>query len=356
MSAPRYASLTAKLLANAPAEGPPPTHEERAEAVAAMAAAIRARARRRRLVGAGLSFGAIAATLLVFLWLQRESSAPEPARIPTPVEVTATLTGRGTYLVDEGAPTEVSEPRALLRGSKVHVRPSGSATLALSTGSTLRLEPETELTVVEKREVERFALSRGALRAEVAKLRADQRFLIETIDAEVEVRGTSFRVEVMPENRCATRTHVEVFEGVVSVRQDGELHPVRAGERWPREADCRPPEKPRLKRPLSRHRPVPPPPPARETPSSHLGEENDLYAAAVAAARAGDDRRAIELYERLLERDPDGPLAETAASRRMKALEGFDLDRAAEAARRYLARYPEGFAREEARRIIDRTR
>ena len=78
---------------------------------------------------------------------------------------------------------------------------------------------------------------------------------------------------------------------------------------------------------------------------------NDLFAA---AARAGRERRpqdAIRLYSRLIELAPDGPLAEGAMAQRMKLLGAVDRGSAGRAAAEYLARYPDGFARVDARQL-----
>jgi outer membrane protein assembly factor BamD (BamD/ComL family) len=83
-----------------------------------------------------------------------------------------------------------------------------------------------------------------------------------------------------------------------------------------------------------------------------LTDQNDLYAAAVAARRAGKFGEAVAGYDRLLARYPDGPLAEAATVERLRLLAKTDSTRAKEEAARYLSRYPRGFARSEAAALV----
>jgi outer membrane protein assembly factor BamD (BamD/ComL family) len=92
---------------------------------------------------------------------------------------------------------------------------------------------------------------------------------------------------------------------------------------------------------------------AAPTPASSLSEQNRAFALAVGAHRAGDVERAAHEFDRLIERFPEGPLAESASVQRMKLARDVDHPRARMLAREYLARYPGGFARELARAIAD---
>src|SRR5258708_7242119 len=90
-------------------------------------------------------------------------------------------------------------------------------------------------------------------------------------------------------------------------------------------------------------------------PASILAAQNNLFAAAVQAKNQGRAREAAAMFERLATDDPRGPLAESAAAQRMKVLAvSGDGDDARQAARDYLARYPAGFARAQAQRLLDR--
>jgi hypothetical protein len=103
-------------------------------------------------------------------------------------------------------------------------------------------------------------------------------------------------------------------------------------------------------------------PAARSTPSpgrarspaerSTLSEENRLMQAALAAARGGDDARAIELLTALLTRYPESPLAQNAKVERFRALARSGAAQpAAKEAREYLSEHPNGMASDEARSL-----
>jgi hypothetical protein len=175
-------------------------------------------------------------------------------------------------------------------------------------------------------------------------------FVIGTRDAEVEVRGTRFTVEVVPPDaRCAASavTRVTVDEGVVAVRFDGGEVTLSAGERWPQDCFAPAPGSPE-----AQAQPVAPAPPQ----GSSLAAQNDLFAQAVTLKRHGDTAGAISLFEHLLEAWPAGPLAESAEVERMKLLATTDAKLGAEAARAYLARYPDGFARLEAAALVQKVK
>jgi outer membrane protein assembly factor BamD (BamD/ComL family) len=90
--------------------------------------------------------------------------------------------------------------------------------------------------------------------------------------------------------------------------------------------------------------------------ASSLAAQNRLFQEGMNARRSGDASRALSLFGELLSRYPKSPLSENARVERFRAL--FHLGRIEEAARearRYLAFYPQGFAKEEARRLVLRT-
>jgi len=90
--------------------------------------------------------------------------------------------------------------------------------------------------------------------------------------------------------------------------------------------------------------------PSRE--SSTLADENRLMLSALAAARSGENGRAVHLFTELLTRHPGSPLAQNAEVERFRALlRGGDEQSAARHARAYLDRYPNGMAADEARRV-----
>jgi hypothetical protein len=327
-----------------------------------------------------------------------------------PAAVTAVgKTGGDVTVTAPGSSAAVADGKPLAPGSRVVARAGGRALLAFSTGTELAVEEGSDMTIVEEGATQIFALAGGALRADVAKLGAGQRFLVRTADTEVEVRGTSFRVAVAPSDPACgggTTTRVAVYEGTVVVRNAGIDWTVAKGDSWP--AGCVParhaPPASRASR-ASRARggfaragagavtreaasassstvtigttgttgaatgaapssvaatvaaPVAAAPAAPATsspgsaPSSTLAEQNDRFAAALAAKRSGDASGAIAAFERFVAAYPASPLAESALVERMKLLASTDRARGAAAARQYLVRYPGGFARADAEAI-----
>jgi TolA-binding protein len=195
----------------------------------------------------------------------------------------------------------------------------------------------------------------------VAKLTAPQRFIIDTPDAEIEVRGTRFRLRVLPRGEACgdgSRTRVEVAEGVVQARGAGVRLDVGAGESWP--ADCATKPAPPVSASSAAGDTTAPRQlgttpahgksarPAAERLSA-LAPQNDLFAEGIARRRQGDVSGALRVYQELLTRFPNGPLAENAMVERMRLLAGSA--EASVEAKRYLARYPHGFGAAEAERL-----
>ena len=86
--------------------------------------------------------------------------------------------------------------------------------------------------------------------------------------------------------------------------------------------------------------------------TSTLAEENELFSKAKAAARRGDLAQAVTELEVFIARHPRSPLTQNAYVERFRALAKLGQHtRSAQAAQRYLADYPKGFAREEAQEL-----
>jgi hypothetical protein len=396
MSGPHLAKLATDLLAREEMSRADDSASREAEVARAIAERIRARSRRRRTlrVAGGL---ALAATVILAIGRLTRPAADAPAKTPPSAEV-ATLRAKAagtpsSASVVRGAVASPLDPGApIAAGDRVDVGEAGSATLELSDGSRVRTESRSELRVESLAAARRFVLTRGSMRADVHKLGAGERFVVATGDAEVEVHGTSFQVAVAeaPDDCASTRTRVHVFEGVVAVRGLGGETKLYAGEDWPatcpttarapsRSADAglavAPPSSPGAA-PSASPRPAPAPeappspvasaaaapgphgaappgaPPREGAPSTALAEQNRLFAEATAARRRGDAAAAIAAYERLVARHPGGSLAEAAAVERMRLLAQADRPRAREAARAYLARHPNGYARAEAEHLV----
>lgn len=388
MTIPRYARLVGRVLARAAQPGPlpPPSAAARADAIAAIEAALVKQGVRRRALRAVLAGLGIAAA--VGLFSTGPVLQPPPAtraahrshaaqmNVAAQPEVVVHALGQGVRI--DGAQAVAADGAALLPGARVVALPHGHAMLAFASGSKVTVEEGGEVTMIAEGASQVLGLGAGALRADVARLASGERFVVRTVDAEVEVHGTSFRVATVPADAACgagTRTRVEVYEGVVTVRSAGVEARVPAGEHWPQGCAREPAP---LLGSSATAREARIEPSARVLPSaaaaphaavaeaqtvaggatfaSDLAEQNDTFAAATAARRAGQLSSAVTRLEALLARYPHSPLAEDATAERMKLLRGLDAARAREAARGYLARYPRGFARAEAQAILTEAR
>ena len=238
----------------------------------------------------------------------------------------------GASLMVSGAQAPLVDGRAVASGSRIVTPPNGQATLSFSTGTTASLGPGADMSVQEDGGSQLLRLDGGSVDLHVAKLVAGQRFRVDTVDTEVEVRGTRFHVEVVdPATACAggVVTRVAVSEGVVVVRHAGVEASVAAGDVWPKGCATAigiAPEAgagagathPRVAR-------SPAEAPAR---ASDLAGQNDLFAQGKAAWRRGDGAGALAAYDRLLARYPGGQLAEYAWVERMRVMRSIAPDRA----------------------------
>jgi ferric-dicitrate binding protein FerR (iron transport regulator) len=327
----RYAELAARVLEAEEIPAGPDGFGNRAADVEAIERALRARTRRRRWPIAAGAVAAVAAVLVVIAWSRPPSDgaprtlavAHELARRPPALSI-AMIEGAGALVGPSGDQRPVTVGDEIAIGTRLEVAPSGGVTLALATGTRLDLAGGARARVVELGPVQRFDLSGGVLAAKVAKLAADRRFIVGTPDVEVEVKGTRFEVGVGVEPACdaGVRTVVTVHEGVVVVRHAGGEVRLQAGARWP---DCHPPRA--AAAPVRRHAVtevsrVPEPAAARELAhASTLAEQNDLFAAALAAGRRGEFDEAVRWLDRLIARHPTGQLTDSARAERRRFLD-----------------------------------
>ncbi len=367
------ARLAARELRRAEAEVPARAEGERDAHLALLAASVceqrslaarASRASRRRWT---LGAAAIAATALAAVGVRgvllgdRGVVAPRAA-LSTPYDVH--VDGAGPDDIHHGVAAVPGAPERLRAGDHVTSR-TGLVAVVVATGTRLTLDQGADLAVVEEGNAQVFALRAGNVRADVAKLHEGERFLVRTADTEVEVRGTSFRVEhvdVASECRPDVHTRVIVFEGVVVVRNAGAEDRVKAGEQWP--APCAPTPSPAetstgrapsVSSPgllPSAVSPLPSSAPAGVASVSKLAASNELFASAQAARRGGDPRAAVGLFEKLIAEYPSSPIVESATVERMRTLGAIDRGRSVAAAHDYLARFPRGFARGEAEAIV----
>jgi len=353
---PRYAGLVAKALGkNESPAPPPPSDAERARAIATVVARMRAARRRRLARNTGIVFAAAACIALSVIgvgkWRKHrvETAHAAPSAQQVPVVATAHALAGTVNAVHEGHSQKLVEGKVLNAGDRLVVEPGGRGTLTLSTGTQILLEESGSLAIVEQGHTQLYSLETGSVRAFVAKLPQGDRFLFRTADAEIEVRGTAFRVfrADLDPNCGATTTRVEVTEGVVVVRAFGVEERVAAGEHWPKGCTWS----------TTAALPTPSAPPSTKTTTgvtatSDLATQNELFAQAIAAKRSGDNATALVSFDRFLAKYPTSPLCESAAAERLRILAATDRKRAVVAAREYLARYPSGPSRKDAEAIV----
>jgi hypothetical protein len=164
---------------------------------------------------------------------------------------------------------------------------------------------------------EAVKLIRGLAHLQVRKLHAGQRFHVLTPDADVQVRGTEFDVELVDRaTGRAVPTCVRVQEGLVAVVARGETHLVAPGQTWGCAEVATAPTRPAAPPP----EPTPEAAPAHHAPShmssrptpSDLRAQNAIFQQALEAERAGRYADAARLYQRLLAHAPRGPLSAQA--------------------------------------------
>jgi len=362
MNTPRYAAAAAKLLRRY-LPGAAAASADEARGIATIERALWARTRQRRLLTIGVSLLAAAVVLIVGTQLRkwRQPSASSGA-----IAINVTSAVQGAALARNEGEAPLTANSSIVSGQRIETPADGGASLELSTGTSMTLAGRTSFRVDSQGATQRFTLQRGELVAHVAKLLASQRFIVNTPDAEVEVRGTRFRLRIIEQgDSCGagTRTRLEVSEGVVEVRAGSQvLVSVKAGEVWP--TGC--PgvvDVPQSPAPAQSATRTAAPAAKRDTRSaaraavseaeaeraSGLTAQNDLFAEGVSRGRQGDTSGALRAYQELMARFPSSALAENAMVERMRLL-AQTADGANEA-RRYLARYPHGFAVREAKKL-----
>ena len=391
MTAPKLARRAARLLAAEELEARTSSTSERDQTMEAIRDALSRRAQRGRRRRWALPIGGVAAAaalvLIASTWSRRAAgpvvaapaapAAPASPAVPAGSVVAATV--RGTVFIEQGLERlALRSGTPVVRGSTI-VALDGEARVVLRSGSTVNVEHATRASVIEDGETERLDLERGAVTSTVTKRGPTQRFLIRTPDAEVEVRGTIFRVSRLEDASCGFQTRVHVDEGRVVVRAAHEDTALERGGEWVSrclapaaavasvaasgavEAQTAPSSASRgaTSPSSSRQGPVaaklaPAPPSVEPGPSasSDLAAQNALFADAMSSKARGDTRSALTSLEFLLDKYPRTPLREAAEAQRMMLVSGSDKARAATLARGYLNRYPHGFARADAERIL----
>lgn len=360
--------IAAHVLATEAKRSAVPEPRSREQAIAAIAGAMRLRKRRQRMRFAALGAVSLAASIALAVGFGRAAHEPGPgpaaAGVTTPAAAASFVRG-SPAIVRQGARLALSDGTPLERGDRVLVEHGSRATVALANGTYLQVDEHADLVLTSAAPSTSFELAAGSVRADVAKLKPHERFVIRTSDAEVEVHGTSFEVSrVPPDPACGngTTTRVAVREGIVAVRAHGTETFVRPNEVWPSGCAVAPSSEPPSDPPIASATAAAPAAPAPadtarakrspEPRSSDLGAQNDLFERAIARKRAGDAAGAVAGFEELLARHPSSHLAQSARAERMKLLRAIDGKRARAAARDYLERYPNGFARRDAELIV----
>jgi hypothetical protein len=312
---------------------------------------MRQKARRRLALRTA---GLVAAAASVALYFVAQKPARPIAVEPTPLAAVAEVVRGSAVTIRGGDERPLSVTVPVTPGDRVVARRASNARIKLSTGTTLLIEEGGDVAIVEQASNQVFSLAVGAMRADVAKLAQGQRFVIRTPNAELEARGTSFRVARVPGPASCEQgltTKLSVFEGRVVARVHEREVDVGPGQDWT--AEC----EPEVEIPLTgRTTPAAPPaeaPSARSTaPNRSVQAMNDLFAEAMDAKAKGDKPRALSALQRFETLYPASPLAESATVERMKLLASTNPKAAAAVAKRYLAHYPDGFARDMAEGIV----
>ena len=214
---------------------------------------------------------------------------------------------RRTLLAGEASGVDGSDSLEAPAERTARVRLSDTATLTLDSTSRVGTIVAPENAPASAPTFEAVRLVRGRAHLQVKKLHGGQRFHVLTPDADVQVRGTEFDVELRPGRTPGTCVHVQ--EGLVAVYAGGE-HLVSPGQSWGCDEH------------VGTAAPVVAPPAPRaavvqqaapmHASRSDLRAQNGIFQAALKAERGGRYGDAARLYRRLVARSPEGPLTAQA--------------------------------------------
>jgi len=258
-----------------------------------------------------LTFGTAAGLVAIAFRTPPKSQTVARATPVAIAEVGVAVTS-GTVFINQPAGR-----RQLAAGQDVDVSADDSLETATNAEAQVRLasianvllREETSLADIGTRagQVEHIRLARGSVHLKVTKLAADRRFHVVTPDADVQVKGTEFDVNLIAEP--TPHTCVRVQEGLVQVTAGNAVKLVGAGETLGcgegsiTTAEALVPQQ----APLHNDRR------ARVTlAASDLRIQNELFQRALSDERAGLYNQAGDVYRVLLRRYPTGPLASQA--------------------------------------------
>jgi hypothetical protein len=344
-----------------------------------------ARAKRQRWMRIGTAFASAAALLAVAgVGWRAVSHSHRAADDATSAIAQAQLLAGSIHRGHLGmaAPAVGADGRvALGPGDEVTTEQNGRGEIVLTDGVAIAVEARTHVRLPDvaassalTQASEQVGLDAGSVFVRVPPLPHGHTFSVRTPDTTVTVHGTAFAVDVTPAAQgAAAGTRVRVSSGVVSVAAGGHEVYLTAGMEWSSAAPeaasrgsvVEPPKETTVAaaaapaQAAGAARTAPPHrghaqthPAARDDSASTLGEENRLLASAIAAAKSGNYGDAVDTLDDLLRRFPTSPVAPEAHVQRFRILEqSGNVAAAAREARTYLALYPEGSAREEAKRL-----
>jgi hypothetical protein len=267
-----------------------------------------------------------------------------------------------------GEATPLRAGEVFVGGESVSTAAYSVAELGIASGRA-ELEASSELTFVAPTSSERrLRLGSGSVDVDLPhKLEGGKHLIIETPNVEVMVIGTAFTVAVGSEHGAAS-THVRVRRGTVWIMHGGKQRAVlHAGDQWTSpvattavDAATEPVAQAPVAERAVHARPRRGAPAARVSEKSRvvdkgtLEEENRLFQAGLTARNGGDAGGAADAFASLLAHYPRSVLREQALAEQFRAQERAGRGSAAAvAARRYLASYPNGFARADAERIAN---
>jgi outer membrane lipoprotein YfiO/FecR-like protein len=366
-----------------PVEDAQHAHYRRERLVRLLGTNIEAHARQKRsrlapwLRGAACAAAVAAAGVVGFSVLRPQPTAPVARAAAAPAGDTRAVLG-AVSVRRGGDATSLHAGDVFVGGEVISTAPASGVEIGIASGHA-DLAASSEMEIVRPTASERrLRLGAGSVDVDLPrKLEGGKHLIVETPDAEVLVVGTAFMVEVGSESG-ARATHVSVRRGTVWIMQNGKQRAVlRAGDEWrssgtttaarpPAVAPAPPSEEGKVAsapgrtssaaraaigRTSSGTRPAPAP---RAADSGTLEQENDLYQAGLTARARGDHAGAADTFAQLLSRYPRSVLREQALASQFRALERAGRSSSATvAARRYLASYPNGFARADAERVAD---
>lgn len=154
--------------------------------------------------------------------------------LPKPVSVTFVDGDAFLQPLDSTERQPIKKGDLLSLGSTLTTGASGNLNLKFADGSSLQMEPNSELSLDTLSSVDgygivdsRLRLNQGAVKTRVIKRTPASRFRITTPSAVAAVRGTEYRVSSIDGPTPLMRG--EVFEGLVDVNTDKNSQPVPAG-------------------------------------------------------------------------------------------------------------------------------